>query len=127
MAVMGHAIDDGDAAFIGVDTRTAAHMLPPGMAADGVNTRFGEPGGAAGPRFREAYQGWGEVGLNLAPNFWPSIADEYCEADVTLTVGMQYFYVPGNTLLYTGFVSTRLGEEPAGNQLAPGLFTATQG
>jgi len=56
----------GDAAFYRVDTRTPAHELPPGVAADATNKRFED--GRAWPRLAVVQEPWGvQWGPNLVP------------------------------------------------------------
>lgn len=57
---------DGDSAFWRVDTRTPAHELQAGTAADAVNCRMED--GRVWPRFGVSQQAWGQTNLNLIPN-----------------------------------------------------------
>lgn len=52
-------LQDGDEAFLRVDCRTPAQLLPPGTAADAHNKRFDD--GMAGPRFGTSLEAWGGV------------------------------------------------------------------
>ena len=59
------AVVDGDPAFYRVDTRTPAHELGPGVAADAVNKRFED--GRAWPRLCVEREPWGLPAANLIP------------------------------------------------------------
>lgn len=64
-AIADNAVADGDPAFNRVDTRTPAHLLPVGVAADATNKRFDD--GRAKPRFNVQQGPWGIVRKNLIP------------------------------------------------------------
>ena len=52
-------VTDGDSAFYRVDTRTPAHELPSGVAADATNKRFED--GRAWPRLAVVQEAWGKT------------------------------------------------------------------
>jgi len=55
-------LQDGDISFMGVDTFTPAHELPPGLVADAINKRFED--GRAWPRYGVNSQPWGTTGIS---------------------------------------------------------------
>ncbi|MDE2100128.1 MAG: hypothetical protein KGL39_22930 [Patescibacteria group bacterium] len=57
LTVAQRAVADGDPGFSRVDTRTPAHLLPPGVAADATNKRFDD--GQARPRHNVEQGPWG--------------------------------------------------------------------
>lgn len=71
-----------DKQFLRVDTRTPAHMLPPGVAAAALNHRFED--GRAWPRYGIDRQAWGQVTANLIP----------ANAKYVLTAPFAYTYTP---------------------------------
>lgn len=109
-----------DQSFIRVDTRTPAHLLPPGVAADALNMRSED--GRFWPRFATDLQPWGLTGIGLVPagaqyNIVPG--QQVTGYLVNLTPGERYYYVKGNSqALYNG-------PNAPGPVIPPGLFTAT--
>lgn len=113
-------VSEGDPAFYRVDTRTPAHLLPPGVAADATNKRFDE--GHPGPRHNVAQGFWGVAGANLVSGDWPGFGiGGFAVVQVTLEPGRLYYYVAGNAgTLGTG---THL-QMPIPNLVKPGWFVA---
>lgn len=131
LTVNENAVMAEDAAFYRVDTRTPAHELPAGTAADAVNKRFED--GRAWPRHCVNRQPWGRISTNLVSGVYINVplASQWTQKLITgFTVGKSYFYEIGNSFL----IATAVGSSgppagqifPDGTQIQPGLFTATQ-
>lgn len=121
-------LTDGDTAILRVDNRRPAHALEPGVAASATNCRFDQ--GKPRPRHGVALEGWGwrEVGPitddSALPSFSTASDALYQRAIVTgFTVGERYKYSAGETLFLTTVADWYT---PAGVQIDPGAFTATQ-
>lgn len=115
---------DGDEQFWRVDTRTPAHMLPPGVAADAVNCRFED--GRKWERFGVSQQAWGQTGVNLVTGVWTlNNGFFYCTIS-NLVIGETYYWTQRQAaILSSAKSSTGAGVNPAGTQLqASGYFTA---
>lgn len=117
---------DGDAAFVKVDNRRAAHQLEAGVCAAAVNHRFDE--GKPRARHGVGCEAWGITRSNLVSGNWPDTggAGPYPIAvTVTLESGAEYLWLPGNAAQ----LSTQnavLTDPPDSTVVQTRRFTATQ-
>lgn len=112
-------VQDGDAAFAGVDARRPPQQLEPGLVSAAKNIRFEY--GAAWPRHGVAEQGWGRTGAFTLGNYVAGPFESLVVTVTGFTAGKVYDYEPGN--------SVALGAEIDGSSTVltvAGSFTATQ-
>lgn len=113
-------LTDGDCAFLRVDNRRPAHALEAGIVHRAKNKRFDE--GKPGPRYGIAIDPWGIIN-NVVPSgaVYVYIAGPYGSYTVTLEIGAEYRFIPGNSV---GIGDASL-LAPNDDTVTSGTFTAT--
>jgi hypothetical protein len=116
---------DGDEQFWRVDTRTPAHMLAAGVAADAVNCRFED--GRSWPRFGVSQQPWGRTGTNLVTANWTLNGTGFFYSAVNgFVIGKTYYWSQQQAVILSSAFFAAAQLSPAGTQITTrGYFVAT--